>query len=124
MRKRVDMDTIIGFTLQAGVTLSLVLITVGLAWHRLKWGTWQWALDYKLPATTVFGFLVADVEQATGEPARPRMLVNLGIAALMLTPYVRVLMSMLYFVFVERNAKYAVFTAFVLAMLTYGLFTG
>ena len=64
------------------------------------------------------------MEQATGEPARPRMLVNLGIAALMLTPYVRVLMSMLYFALVERNRKYAVFTAFVLAMLTYGLFTG
>ena len=52
------------------------------------------------------------------------MLVNLGIAVLLLTPYVRVLMSMLYFVFVERNLKYALFTGFVLAMLTYGLFTG
>ena len=124
MRKRVDMDTIIGFTLQIGVTLSLALIATGLVWHRFKWGTWQWPLDYKLPATTVFGFFVTDVEQATGEPARPRMLVNLGIAVLMLTPYVRVLMSMLYFAFVERNRKYAVFTAFVLAMLTYGLFTG
>jgi uncharacterized membrane protein len=124
MRRRVDMDTIVGFTLQIGVTLSLVLIATGLVWHRFKWGTWQWALDYRLPATTVFGFLVADVEQATGEPARPRMLVNFGIAVLMLTPYVRVLMSMLYFAFVERNRKYAVFTAFVLAMLTYGLFTG
>ena len=124
MRKRLDMDTIIGLTLQVGVTLSLVLIATGLVWHRLKWGTFEWQLDYKLPATTVFGFLVADVEQATGEPARPRMLVNLGIAVLMLTPYVRVLMSMLYFALVERNRKYAVFTAFVLAMLTYGLFTG
>jgi hypothetical protein len=101
-----------------------VLIATGLVWHRLKWGTFEWQLHYKLPATTVFGFLVADVEEATGEPARPRMLVNLGIAVLMLTPYVRVLMSMLYFTFVERNRKYAVFTAFVLAMLTYGLFTG
>jgi len=118
------MDTIIGFTLQIGVTLSLALIATVLVWHRFKWGTWQWAPDYTLPATTVVGFLVTDVEQATGEPARPRMLVNLGIAALLLTPYVRVLMSMLYFVFIERNAKYAVFTAFVLAMLTYGLFTG
>jgi uncharacterized membrane protein len=124
MRKRLDMDTIIGVTLQVGVLLSLVLIATGLVWHRLKWGTFEWQLDYKLPATTVFGFLVADVEEATGEPARPRMLVNLGIAVLMLTPYVRVLMSMLYFTFVERNRKYAVFTAFVLAMLTYGLFTG
>ena len=124
MRRRIDMDTIIGTTLQVGVILSLSLIATGLVWHRLRWGTWQWPLDYKLPATTVFGFLVTDVEQATGEPARPRVLVNLGIAVLMLTPYVRVLMSMLYFAFVERNAKYAVFTAFVLAMLTYGLFTG
>ena len=124
MRKRIDMDTIIGLTLQVGVTLSLALIGTGLVWHRLKWGMWQWPLAYELPATTVFGFLVTDVEQATGEPARPRMLVNLGIAALLLTPYVRVLMSMLYFAFVERNRKYAVFTAFVLAMLTYGLFTG
>ena len=124
MRRRIDMDTIIGTTLQVGVILSLSLIATGLVWHRLRWGTWQWQLDYTLPATTVFGFLVADVEQATGEPARPRMLVNLGIAVLLLTPYVRVLMSMLYFVFVERNVKYAVFTAFVLAMLTYGLFTG
>jgi uncharacterized membrane protein len=124
VRRRIDMDTIIGTTLQVGVILSLSLIATGLVWHRLRWGTWQWPLDYTLPATTVFGFLVADVEQATGEPARPRMLVNLGIAALLLTPYVRVLMSMLYFVFVERNLKYAVFTGFVLAMLTYGLFTG
>jgi len=124
VRRRIDMDTIIGTTLQVGVILSLSLIATGLVWHRLRWGTWQWPLDYTLPATTVFGFLVADVEQATGDPARPRMLVNLGIAALLLTPYVRVLMSMLYFVFVERNLKYAVFTGFVLAMLTYGLFTG
>jgi hypothetical protein len=82
MRKRVDMDTIIGFTLQIGVTLSLALIGIGLVWHRFKWETWQWPPDYTLPATTVFGFLVTDVEQATGEPPRPRMLVNLGIAVL------------------------------------------
>jgi len=124
VRRRIDMDMVIGTTLQVGVILSLSLIATGLVWHRLRWGTWQWQLDYTLPATTVFGFLVADVEQATGEPARPRMLVNLGIAVLLLTPYVRVLMSMLYFVFVERNLKYALFTGFVLAMLTYGLFTG
>ena len=54
MRKRVDMDTIIGLTLQAGVTLSLALIATGLVWHRLKWGTFEWQLDYELPATTVF----------------------------------------------------------------------
>jgi uncharacterized membrane protein len=42
----------------------------------------------------------------------------------MLTPYVRVLASMLYFVLVERNVKYGLFTGFVLAVLTYSLFAG
>ena len=55
MRRRIDMDMIIGTTLQVGVILSLSLIATGLVWHRLRWGTWQWQLDYTLPATTVFG---------------------------------------------------------------------
>jgi len=121
-KSRIDIETLIGYTLQIGVVLSLALIAVGLAWHRLLWGTWQ--LDYTLPATTVGGFLVADVEQVATAPVRPRFLINIGIAVLMLTPYVRVLASMLYFMLVERNLKYSLFTAFVLAMLTYGLVAG
>jgi hypothetical protein len=34
---------------------------------------------------------------------------------------VRVLASMLYFVFVERNVKYSIFTALVLGLLTWSL---
>lgn len=120
--KRFDIERLVGLTLQLGVLTSLALIAVGLAWHRSTSGTWQ--LDYTLPATTVGGFVVADVRQAAAVPARPRLLVNLGIAVLLLTPYVRVLASMLYFVFVERNLKYGLFTAFVLGMLTYSLVAG
>ena len=54
--------------------------------------------------------------------SRPRLLVSLGIITLLLTPYVRVLASFVLFAFVERNAKYAVFTGFVLAVLSYSLF--
>jgi len=39
----------------------------------------------------------------------------------LLTPYVRVLASMIFFL-VERNWKYSVFTFFVFAVLTYSLF--
>ncbi len=53
---------------------------------------------------------------------RPRLLVSLGIAALLLTPYLRVLASLLFFAFVEHNWKYSLFTGFVLAVLTYSLF--
>jgi len=49
-------------------------------------------------------------------------LINLGIAVLILTPYVRILASVLYFAFVARNWKYTLFTASVLGVLTYSLF--
>jgi uncharacterized membrane protein len=53
---------------------------------------------------------------------RPRLLVNFGLAILLLTPYVRVVASFFYFAFIENNAKYAVFTSIVLGVLTYSLF--
>jgi uncharacterized membrane protein len=43
----------------------------------------------------------------------------MGIGVLMLTPFVRVLASVVYFAFVEHNWKYTLFTAFVLSVLTY-----
>lgn len=112
-------DLIVGYTLLAGVLLSLGLIVVGLAWHWALYRTWQ--LDYVLPTTSVAGFVVADLAAMAGGSFRPRFLVNSGIAVLLLTPYVRVLLSMLYFLLVERNLKYTLFTAFVLATLTYSL---
>lgn len=45
----------------------------------------------------LFEFLPADIQQMFSGAFRPRLFVNLGIAALMLTPYVRVLASLLYF---------------------------
>ena len=44
--------------------------------------------------------------------------ISLGIAALLLTPYLRVLVSSGYFAFVERDLKYTLFTTFVFAVLT------
>jgi len=121
-RVHVDVEAVVGYTLLTGVLLSLGLIVVGLAWHWALWGTLQF--DYTLPATSVGAFIVSDVQQAATAAARPRLLVNLGIGVLMLTPYVRVLVSMLYFLFVDRNVKYAVFTGVVLGTLTYALFVG
>ena len=118
-KARVDVELIIGSTLSTGVLLSLTLIVVGLAWHWALWGNLRF--EYTLPATSVAGLVVSDVRQLSTAAARPRLLLNLGIAVLMLTPYVRVLASMLFFVAVERNAKYAIFTALVLAMLTWSL---
>ena len=119
-RTRIDVDLVIGYVLLGGVLTSMALLATGVAWHDVRTG--ELGLDYRLGDTTLFGFVVLDVQQLVAGEFRPRLLVNLGIAVLMLTPYARVLASMVYFGTVERNWKYTAITAFVLAVLTYSLF--
>ena len=118
-RTALDMETVVGFTLLGGVLLSVSFIAAGLAWHWAVNGDLR--LTYNLPATTVGGFIRDDVEQVAFSARRPRLLINVGIAILLLTPYVRVMASVISFA-VEGNWKYVAFTAFVLATLTYSLF--
>ncbi len=115
-----DMEVLVGYILLIGVLLSMTLVAAGLTWRWIATG--HVALDYSVSGMNLFQFVLSDVQQATSGALRPRLLVNSGIAALMLTPYVRVLASMLYFAFAERNGKYTLFTGFVFAMLTYSLF--
>jgi uncharacterized membrane protein len=117
--ERETMDVVVGYILLAGVLTSLALVAAGIAWHWAREGNPRF--DYTLGDTTVFQFLVDDVHALRAGELRPRLLLNLGIAVLLLTPYLRVLASVVYFAVVERNAKYTMFTAFVLATLTYSL---
>jgi len=114
-----NMDLLVGYVLIVGVLSSLGLLAAGLVWHWYSTGT---RLDYDLAGTTVFGLVVTDFRQLAAGAWRPRLLVNLGLVVLLLTPYARVLASMLYFALVERNRKYTAFTTFVLLTLTYSLF--
>jgi uncharacterized membrane protein len=114
------METLIGYVLLAGVVLSVVLILAGLIWHWIRAG--HLGIEYTIPKMNLFEFVSAELRDLVGGQLRPRFLVSLGITALLLTPYVRVLASLLFFAFVEHNWKYSVFTGFVFAMLTYSLF--
>ena len=115
-----DMEALVGYILLIGVLFSMALIAIGVVWHWLATG--QIGLQYSMSGMNLFDFVLADMRQIFSGAFRPRLFVNLGIAALMLTPYVRVFASMLFFVFVERNPKYTIFTAFVFSVLTYSLF--
>ena len=117
---RFDMEVIVGYILRGGVLLSMTLVTAGLIWRWIATG--HLGLEYSIGGMNLFEFVVTDARKVAADAVRPRLLVNLGIAALMLTPYARVLASMLYFAFVERNAKYTLFTGFVFSVLTYSLF--
>jgi uncharacterized membrane protein len=113
-------ESLVGYILLVGVLVSLALLTAGLVWDRLDTG--HLGFDYTVEGMNLFHFLLSAVGQAASGAFRPRLLVNLGIAVLMLTPYVRVMASMLYFAFVEHNRKYTIFTAVVFSVLTYSLF--
>ena len=85
-----NMDLLVGYVLIVGVLSSLGLLAAGLVWHWYSTGT---RLDYDLAGTTVFGLVVTDFRQLAAGAWRPRLLVNLGLAVLLLTPYARVLAS-------------------------------
>ena len=113
------MESLVGHVLRGGLLLSTSLIVAGLLWRGLATG--HFGFDYTIEDTNFWEFLVADVSQLFGGGIRPRLLASLGIAVLLLTPYLRVVASLVFFAFVERDLKYSLITAFVLAVLTYSL---
>lgn len=115
-----DMETLIGYILLGGVLLSSALIVTGLAWRWAVTGRTQ--LEYSIAGMNLFSFVLSDLRHLISGDIRPRLLINIGIAILLLTPYLRVLASMLYFAVVERNLKYTLFTGLVFGVLTYSLF--
>ena len=117
---QLDMDVLVGYILQTGVLLSLTLITAGLLWAWFRTG--RLGVNYPITGVNLFQFVVGEARLAAQGTIRPRLLVNLGITALMLTPFLRVAASVVYFMAVLRNWKYTLFTAIVLAVLTYSLF--
>ncbi len=114
-----DMETLVGYILLGGVLFSTASLAIGIAWHWEVTG--EVGIDYPITGVNLFQFLLQDASLAASGALRPRLLISIGIAALMLTPYVRVLISMLYFAFVEHNRKYALITGFVFSVLTYSL---
>jgi uncharacterized membrane protein len=114
------MDVVIGYVLLVGVLLSAGMVVVGLAWHWTRTG--HLGAEYRIARLNLFEFLQAEIHQVAVGAYRPRLLISLGIVTLLLTPYVRVLASLMFFLLVERNWKYSLFTGFVLSVLTYSLF--
>lgn len=118
--RQFEMDTLVGTILQDGVLLSLGLILVGMVWRWLRTGSL--AINYQIAGMNLFQFVLDEIRLAVHGAVRPHLLINLGIAVLMLTPFIRVAASAIYFMGVLRNWKYTFFTSVVLTVLTYSLF--
>ena len=114
------MDILVGYILFIGVLLSGLLIIAGTLWNWLL--THSLTTQFRISGENYFGFLTSSLHQAVTGPIQPHLLISLGIATLMFTPYLRVAASVVYFALVARNLKYTLFTLFVFTVLTYSLF--
>jgi uncharacterized membrane protein len=115
------LETWVSYVLILGVLISLMLEAVGISLFYIRSHTVAISEDKSMfiHGRDFFTFLVHLCRETALSPT-PIRLMALGIAILILTPYIRAIMSVLYFL-KTRNATYAVITAFVLAVLTVSL---
>ncbi|MBI3321909.1 MAG: DUF1634 domain-containing protein [Candidatus Omnitrophica bacterium] len=117
-----DLEALMSAILRSGTLLSIGLVLVGIALRSAQEGFRGFAEP--LRGTNVFQFLRADLRLLHAPERWPVALAHLGVAALMLTPYVRVLATMLYVTCVQRSGKHAILASLVLLTLTYIVFLG
>jgi uncharacterized membrane protein len=111
----------ISYLLLVGVAISLILETIGmiLFHHSYGYSSVSEEREMFIHGRNFFKFVVNLFEgRYVGKEAM--LLMSFGMVALILTPYVRVAMSVFYFAW-EKNIKYVVITSFVLALLTISL---
>lgn len=116
------LETFISYLLIIGVVVSMVLLVTGLVLFYRSYGQFNILLQDKamlIQGQNFFGFLwnLTDTGQLAGNAV---LFITLGIAVLVLTPYLRVIASAFYFV-LRKDYKYAVITVFVLIALTLSL---
>ncbi|HTY82132.1 MAG TPA: DUF1634 domain-containing protein [Dehalococcoidales bacterium] len=111
----------ISYLLVAGLIISLVLEITGVALLYLNNHSLEISQD---PSMFIRGndFFTFFIQQLRGENSHgiALRLMTLGIIVLILTPFIRLVMSVVYFGW-EKNIKYVLITFFVLVVITISL---
>jgi uncharacterized membrane protein len=116
------LETIISYLLIIGVVLSLMLETAGIVIFYRAHGHLDILLEDKALFLQGQNFFIFLAELFEGGHALNSgiLCMTLGIATLVLTPFIRVIASALYFAW-RKDAKYVLITIFVLVVLTVSL---
>jgi uncharacterized membrane protein len=119
--ERHDLERLISRILFAGVALSLTVETLGLLGYIAGFGTLDviFSPQWQTGGKDFFGYtwaLLTSIPQGVTSVT----LIALGIIILMITPYARVVASLIYFA-IDKNPKYVLITLFVLAVLSASL---
>jgi uncharacterized membrane protein len=116
------LETIISYLLIIGVVASLVLIVTGLVLFYLAYGHLNLLLSDQemfIRGNDFFNFIYRLVTRQYAMNNAIFFIV-LGIVVLLLTPFLRVLASVIYFAW-RKEPKYVLITVFVLVALTLSL---
>ncbi len=117
---RFDMEHLVSAVLRNGTAVSVGAILLALI---LQWTGHGSPPVPRLQAKSLPILWWEDLRMLGVPGLWPTRLVHLGVSALLLTPYLRVVASFVYFVWVDRHWKHAAFTGAVLIMLTLALLT-
>ena len=117
-----DLEALIGRILTLGVLFSMILLSLGLIVYVFQNGGLNLTFDESLVLSGENIFMVMrPLFKALLSRENPsRTFMALGILMLMVTQYVRVVASVLYFSMI-RDLKYVVITLFVLTIITLSL---
>ncbi len=116
------LETAISYLLIAGIAVSLALIIVGLVFFYHSYGNLGISLNDSslyIHGQNFFSFIY-DLFSSRYTQNNAILFISLGIAMLLLTIYMRVIVSILYFVW-KKDIRYTVITAFVLIAITLSL---
>ncbi len=116
--KGMEIEAVLALTLTVGAVASASLITVGLGSYYYSKG--NLSLNNPLSAKDLFSLLGSGFWKLDTNRSSPRSLIDLGIAILMLTPYVSVAASTVGFL-VQKNLQYAAMGGLVWIILSYSL---
>jgi uncharacterized membrane protein len=119
-RKGLDLEASLSYVLLYGVLIAMIVTSAGvidfyIQNHSLEINQIVHVSSFAAYVSSATGAVFSGHDSWFG-------ILSLGIIILMLTPYIRVLTSWVYFLVKERNTKYVVITLWVLVILTASLY--
>ncbi|MGA2791426.1 MAG: DUF1634 domain-containing protein [Candidatus Bathyarchaeia archaeon] len=116
------LDSLISYILILGVLASVTVEALGIADYYSSSGNLNilFQPSFAMKGTNFFSYAGKLFQELSMGGWSPTQVLGLGIVVLMLTPYLRVVASALYFA-LSRNPKYLLITLFVLFVLTASL---
>jgi uncharacterized membrane protein len=116
------LDSLISYILIFGVLVSVAVEALGIAGYYSSNRNLNilFRPSFAMKETNFFNYAAKLLQELSMGGWSPMQVLGLGIVVLMLTPYLRVVASVLYFG-LARNPKYLLITLFVLFVLTASL---